>query len=70
MLRKLLCTLNVGHHWLAEADADGNFRRRCIHCGKYYRRSATVGGRVRSGSHPPDPNDGMHDGTYPAPPFS
>jgi hypothetical protein len=28
MLTTLLCKLNLGHHWVAEADRDGNFSRR------------------------------------------
>lgn len=35
MIQILLCRLNIGHHWLAEADSDGGVRRRCTKCGRY-----------------------------------
>jgi hypothetical protein len=35
MIQALLCRLNIGHHWLAETDSDGGFRRHCTKCGKY-----------------------------------
>jgi hypothetical protein len=34
MLKTLLCKTNLGHHWVAEADGDGNFTRHCVYCGK------------------------------------
>jgi hypothetical protein len=66
MLRKLLCTLNVGHHWLAETDQDGTLRRHCIHCGKYDHSGARWSGRRVAGDYPAEPG-----GTdFPASPFS
>jgi hypothetical protein len=35
MLRKLMCKLNLGHHWHVESTEDGSRYRRCTRCGKY-----------------------------------
>ena len=34
MLKALLRKINLGHHWVAEADRDGTFTRHCVKCGK------------------------------------
>lgn len=65
MIKRLLCRVNLGHHWLAEADAEGNFRRRCRNCGKYARRGARMG----KGSRPADPDSGGMQGIVPNQPF-
>ncbi|MFJ6155784.1 hypothetical protein ACIQF8_07375 [Pseudarthrobacter sp. NPDC092184] len=39
MLKTLLCKINLGHHWVAEADRDGNFTRHCVKCGKVDRHA-------------------------------
>ena len=45
MLKTLLCKVNLGHHWLAETDPDGNFVRRCTNCGKLDRHGGGRSGR-------------------------
>ena len=55
MIRQLLCRWGIGHHWLAQMN-DGEFRRRCIHCGKEDFHSARWSGRLASGDHPEDPH--------------
>jgi hypothetical protein len=57
MLKALLCRVNLGHHWLADTDQDGNFRRRCTRCGKVDRRVAKWPGLHAPGgpeAHPMD----------------
>jgi hypothetical protein len=55
MLKALLCKLNLGHHWVAETDKEGNFRRRCNACGKYDHRPKWSGHLAR-GDRPPNPD--------------
>lgn len=52
MFQTLLCRLGVGHHWLAEMDKNGGYRRRCVKCGKYDRRSASWSGHLAQNDHP------------------
>lgn len=38
MLQKMMCKLNLHHHWHVESAEDGSGRyRRCTRCGKYDR---------------------------------
>lgn len=55
MIRALLCRLNIGHHWLAETNSNGDFRRRCIRCGKYDPHSARWSGHLSAGDRPGNP---------------
>jgi hypothetical protein len=50
-----LCRLNVGHHWLAERQPDGGYRRRCTRCGKYDRRSQDWSGHLDARDRPGNP---------------
>ncbi len=52
MLRALLCRLNLGHHWVAEPDPDGGFRRRCRNCGKYAHHGVRRSSGPAADDHP------------------
>jgi hypothetical protein len=52
MLKILLCKINLGHHWVAESDRDGNFSRYCLNCGKVDRHGARWSQRLSAGDHP------------------
>ncbi|MCU1515536.1 MAG: hypothetical protein JWQ75_257 [Pseudarthrobacter sp.] len=52
MLKTLLCKLNLGHHWVAEADQEGKFRRRCRNCGKYARHGVGRSRDSAADDHP------------------
>lgn len=54
MRQKLHCTLNLGHHSLAETDQYGEVRRHCIHCGKYAHSGV---GRLSARDRPAEPGD-------------
>ena len=66
MLNTLLCKVNLGHHWLAQADPDGTLLRRCARCGKYDRRGAKWFRRLAAGDRPDD--DGA-DGVFHTNPY-
>lgn len=51
MLKTLLCKTNLGHHWVAEADSDGNFKRHCVNCGKVDRHGARWSERLIDRDH-------------------
>ncbi|MDQ0691519.1 hypothetical protein [Arthrobacter sp. W4I7] len=53
MLKTLLCKINVGHHWVAAADPDGNFNRHCVNCGKVDAHVARWPDRLSARDHPP-----------------
>lgn len=52
MIRALLCRLNIGHHWLAETNSEGGFRRRCSRCGGYHRHNAKWPRYLSGGDRP------------------
>lgn len=52
MLKALLCKINLGHHWLAQEDNDGNFSRHCVNCGKVDRHGAMWSERLSDRDHP------------------
>jgi len=52
MLKTVLCKTNLGHHWVAEADSDGNFTRHCVNCGKVDRHGARWSERLTDRDHP------------------
>ena len=52
MLTTLLCKLNLGHHWLAQADPEGTLLRHCTKCGKYDRRGAKWFRRLAKSDRP------------------
>lgn len=66
MLTTLLCTLNLGHHWVAQSDADGTLLRHCTKCGKYDRRGARWSRRLATGDRP---SDGGAEGVFHTNPY-
>jgi hypothetical protein len=56
MLKTLLCKTNLGHHWVAEADRDGNFTRHCAYCGKVDPHGARWSERLSQRDHPTHSN--------------
>ena len=54
MLKKLLCKVNLGHHWLTVEEPKGTFRRHCTYCGKIARRADTWSGHLDHGDRPPE----------------
>ncbi len=66
MLTTLLCRLNLGHHWLAQAGPDGALFRHCTKCGKYDRRGAK---RFRRLAKNDRPTDGGIEGVFHTNPY-
>jgi hypothetical protein len=60
VLRTILCKLNLGHHWAAEADGTGSFRRVCVHCGKYDSHGSRWSGHLAGGDRPSRPDWGSY----------
>ena len=56
----LFCKLQLGHHWLAQTDAAGNFTRRCIYCGKSGTDSKKWNGHLVSTDRATNPDRGQY----------
>lgn len=67
MLTTLLCKLNLGHHWLAQAGPDGTLLRHCTKCEKYDRRGGRWLRRLAAGDRPTE-GDGT-EGVAPSNPY-